>query len=119
MQHPQVFKAWAFMNGLPGFRATRLVGAVVHDSYARVNRIDEGFGVGQVEAMMVDQVNVDCANEIGGTDQGDLLSLCQVAKIEEAKLAKGDEDSCRAGILSGRSEEHTSELQSPMYLVCR
>src|SRR5437879_11126972 len=25
----------------------------------------------------------------------------------------------RAGCLAGRSEEHTSELQSPMYLVCR
>src|SRR5437764_9465881 len=23
------------------------------------------------------------------------------------------------GLISGRSEEHTSELQSPMYLVCR
>src|SRR5437763_11370739 len=35
--------------------------------------------------------------------------------------ARGEGDRPRAvhGVRPGRSEEHTSELQSPMYLVCR
>src|SRR5437879_11550711 len=32
---------------------------------------------------------------------------------------EGPVDSGRSDLLGGRSEEHTSELQSPMYLVCR
>src|SRR5437763_1724510 len=44
--------------------------------------------------------------------------------IDEAAMTRGkmlDDDSSEAGISGGfsRSEEHTSELQSPMYLVCR
>src|SRR5437763_4197944 len=34
-------------------------------------------------------------------------------------LLPGDQDSLRAVLRRLRSEEHTSELQSPMYLVCR
>src|SRR5437879_11311040 len=38
----------------------------------------------------------------------------------QAELAAGRADiACIASSLATRSEEHTSELQSPMYLVCR
>src|SRR5437763_11422341 len=36
-----------------------------------------------------------------------------------AGAARGAGRSWRAGAIRVRSEEHTSELQSPMYLVCR
>src|SRR5437762_9992553 len=38
--------------------------------------------------------------------------------FNEERVAQAIFDS-RIPIVSGRSEEHTSELQSPMYLVCR
>src|SRR5437879_11158864 len=42
--------------------------------------------------------------------------------IAELTAAFGElerDPAVRAVVLAGRSEEHTSELQSPMYLVCR
>src|SRR5437879_8602881 len=38
------------------------------------------------------------------------------ASRSEPRARRASRGSCRT---SGRSEEHTSELQSPMYLVCR
>src|SRR3712207_8142744 len=37
----------------------------------------------------------------------------------DARLALADEPHPRAGVAEPRSEEHTSELQSRQYLVCR
>jgi hypothetical protein len=62
VEHPEAFKAGAFVDGLPGFRAAGFVGAVVHDGDAGMDGIDEGAGVGQVEAMMVDEVEIDRAD---------------------------------------------------------
>src|SRR5690348_17798278 len=35
------------------------------------------------------------------------------------RVARRAEDHLRAGVAVARSEEHTSELQSPVHLVCR
>jgi hypothetical protein len=92
------------MHRLPGFGAAGLVGAVVHDGCARVNGVDEGAGVGQVEAVMIDQIEVDGADEIDGADERDLLGLGQVAEIEEAEFSEGDEDAGERGFsVSSRS----------------
>src|SRR5437763_11335633 len=45
----------------------------------------------------------------------DELRLRQVLERDRGRLARVDQADRRAD----RSEEHTSELQSPMYLVCR
>src|SRR5437764_8714545 len=51
------------------------------------------------------------------------LSLHDALPISSARdrsvAAGGSRGHPRARLLSRRSEEHTSELQSPMYLVCR
>src|SRR5437879_11380407 len=39
--------------------------------------------------------------------------------VTDGLIKWNDPISHLAGKLAGRSEEHTSELQSPMYLVCR
>src|SRR5437879_11607710 len=41
--------------------------------------------------------------------------ICLVSVEGQAKLLPA----CATKVADGRSEEHTSELQSPMYLVCR
>ena len=92
VEHPEVFEAWAFVDRLPGFRAAGFVGAIVHDGDAGMDRVDEGAGVGKVEAVMVDEVEAHGADEIVGTDEGNLFGLGEVAQIEKAELAKADED---------------------------
>src|SRR5690348_17554777 len=52
---------------------------------------------------------------LGTTGEGNSLSLKQRMRIIEAALTKLPIDRC----IFGRSEEHTSELQSPVHLVCR
>src|SRR5437764_6442167 len=53
-----------------------------------------------------------------GRDRGGIQPphLRPVARSQRCAEEQRREDSQRAG---ARSEEHTSELQSPMYLVCR
>src|SRR5437762_7343777 len=46
---------------------------------------------------------------------GAVAVLVSAESLERGATLAG----CRAGRRRGRSEEHTSELQSPMYLVCR
>jgi len=92
VEHPEVFEAEAFMHCLPGFWAGGLVCAVIHDGDAGVNRVDEGARVRQVEAVMIDQVKIDRAEEICGADEGNLLGLGEVAEIEKAEFAEGDEN---------------------------
>jgi hypothetical protein len=48
--------------------------------------------VGEVEAVMVDEIEVDRADEIDGADERDFLGLGEVAEIEKAELAEGDEN---------------------------
>ena len=81
-------------SGLPA-----LWRAVVHDGDAGVDGVDEGLGVGQVEAVMVDEVEIDRADEVVGADERDLLGLGEVAEVEEAELAEADKDAGGAGIL--------------------
>jgi len=45
VEHPEVFKAGALVDGLPGFRAAGFVRAVVHDGDAGMDGVDEGLGV--------------------------------------------------------------------------
>lgn len=89
------------MDGLPGFRTAGFVRAVVHDGHARVNDPYEGFCIGQVEAVVIDQEKIDGADEVVGADEGDFFGLGEVAEIEEAEFAEADEDAGGAGILSG------------------
>src|SRR5437764_9912337 len=55
--------------------------------------------------------------------QGQALALAarQVARVAVAEVLEPDGAQRAVGLehLGDRSEEHTSELQSPMYLVCR
>src|SRR5437762_6951600 len=74
------------------------------------------------------------ASGVGVTPASDFVSFesccCPHADAHRAKHAQKIETcvfkyvttqttSARASRMEGRSEEHTSELQSPMYLVCR
>jgi len=59
VEHIEILKAGAFVDGLPGLRAAGFVRAVVHDGYAGVNGIDEGLGVGEIEAVVVDEIEID------------------------------------------------------------
>ena len=98
---PEVFKAGAVMDSLPGFRAAGLVSAVVHDGYARTDGIDNGAGVGEIHAVMGDQIEVDRADGVAGTHESDFLGGGEVAEIEEAEFAEGDQDACGASVLTG------------------
>ena len=46
------------------------------------------------------------------------LPMCDHGEADDKIIAVIDDDPFWSGI-DDRSEEHTSELQSPMYLVCR
>jgi len=48
---------------------------------------------------MVDEIEVDRADEIDGADEGEFLGLGEVAQVEETEFAEGDEYAGRAGIL--------------------
>ena len=101
VKHVEVFDAGAVVDGLPGFGHACLVRAVVHNGHARVNRIDERAGVGEIHAVMVDQIKIDWRDGVVGADERNFLCACQVPKIEKSELAEGDKDSGRAGILAG------------------
>src|ERR1017187_2422599 len=66
----------------------------------------------------------DVEARIGRTEDHALDLLLHHGQVEEVHaglelcLGRHAGDDARAA-LAGRSEEHTSELQSPMYLVCR
>ena len=59
VEHPEIFEAGALMNGLPSLRAAGFVCAVVHNGDARMDGVDEGAGVGQVEAVVIDEIEID------------------------------------------------------------
>src|SRR5437763_8538071 len=51
---------------------------------------------------------------------GQLVTGADVLHRLEIEAVREDRATCpQSPFLCGRSEEHTSELQSPMYLVCR
>ena len=100
VEHPEVFEAGAFLDRLPGFRTSGFVGAIVHDGDAGMDGVDEGAGVGEVEAVMVDQVEVNGADEIVGADKGNLFGLGEIAQIEKAEVAEADEDAGRTRVFS-------------------
>src|SRR5690348_18201697 len=52
------------------------------------------------------------APHLGAADGGVLL-------VERPERAGGEEEPDDARVVGARSEEHTSELQSPVHLVCR
>src|SRR5437764_2930932 len=41
------------------------------------------------------------------------------AELQHTRLRRVHKPACQSALTGGRSEEHTSELQSPKYLVCR
>src|SRR3712207_8989545 len=47
------------------------------------------------------------------------LAAYRAAVLDDAMGAALDDATARAGACRGRSEEHTSELQSRQYIVCR
>jgi len=47
---------------------------VVHDGDAG-DGVNEGFGVGEVEAVVVDEIEVDGADQIVGADEGISLAF--------------------------------------------
>jgi len=99
MQLPQVFHSGAVMDGLPCFRATRLVGAVIHDGSPRVQCIHNGARIGQVEAVMRGQIKIHCPDGVGRAHQCNFLGLGQVAQVEEAELAEADQNPYGPGVL--------------------
>src|SRR5690348_17733570 len=57
---------------------------------------------------------VQAGAAVGG-DAGEAVVAVAVAEV----VAGGDREDREAGLKVARSEEHTSELQSPVHLVCR
>lgn len=92
MEHVKVFDGRALVNGLPRFGAAGFVGAVVHDGDAGMDRIDKRTRVGKVHPVMIDQIEIDVADEVAGANKRNLFCLGQVAEIEKAESAVTDED---------------------------
>src|SRR5437764_9424286 len=97
-------------------KGTRLLGvrAVIAESYERIHRSNlVGMGVLPLEFKPGEN------RESLGLTGHEIFSVEGVASLSQKKPitvhAKSDDGKVRAK----RSEEHTSELQSPMYLVCR
>src|SRR5437879_8457467 len=86
-----------------------------------------GFGVCGVPEALVDALrasgvkNLTCISNNAGLDDfglGLLLGTRQIRKMIASYVGENKEFE-RQYLAGERSEEHTSELQSPMYLVCR
>src|SRR2546429_6008787 len=77
--------------------------------------IQEGTLLVDVEGTRVGQVNGLSVLEIGGYSFGKPVRITATAALGKTGLINIE----REANLSGRSEEHTSELQSRLHLVCR
>src|SRR3712207_8737801 len=55
----------------------------------------------------------------GDTINGDLVISLDTVRSNAEKFGKDYDEELHRVIIHGRSEEHTSELQSRQYLVCR
>src|SRR5437762_11252570 len=102
---------------------------ILHDSHCHFlsSRFYEALGrekYGAQDAPPPDRI----AGELGWEAPGppDRLADRWIAELDRNEVSRaaliasvpGDEESVAAAVRT-RSEEHTSELQSPMYLVCR
>src|SRR5437762_2346562 len=73
-----------------------------------------------VAGTMLGEVAKDKLVTTGGAQVGDAIVLTKGVPLEGAAIiAREKEAELLARGVRPRSEEHTSELQSPMYLVCR
>ena len=79
VKHVKVFEAGAVVDGLPCLGHSGFVRAVVHYGHARMNRIDEGAGVGEIHTVMVDKIEINRRNGVVGADECDLFGARQVA----------------------------------------
>src|SRR5436189_404841 len=65
----------------------------------------------------------EAADGVAPVRESSAFTSAQLHRLDRFRQTAGDETEAVAGGRSpaggGRSEEHTSELQSPMYLVCR
>ena len=86
------FKAEAVVHGLPGLGAAALARAVVHEGDAGMDGAEEGSGVGLVEAVMADQIEIDGRQRRIRADKGQLFGASKVAEVEKTEVAEGEED---------------------------
>src|SRR5437762_11106512 len=91
---------------------------VIVNGLANLERAVPSEKVGQDTGVMRMQMLDD---EHRGRQVGEQRARHRVQRLDAPRRrADGDHIEGRSsGISDGRSEEHTSELQSPMYLVCR
>ncbi len=85
MQHV-VLQSGALMHRLPRLGTAGLVRAVVHDGNARVNGIDKGARVREVETVMVHEIKIDVSDEVVGADQRNLFGLREIAEDRESGI---------------------------------
>src|SRR5437764_9610474 len=72
---------------------------------------------GTVKSIVSDKV---LSEVIVDTSIGEIASIITTRSVQEMKMKPGDKVFALVKATNvSRSEEHTSELQSPMYLVCR
>src|SRR5437879_11510400 len=107
-----MFIAAFVMFGVGGWAATsQLSGAVIGQGVvvvdSSVKKVQHATGgiVGELRVREGDHVNAG----------GILIRLDETQTLANATIVTQSVDE----LLARRSEEHTSELQSPMYLVCR
>src|SRR3712207_8149243 len=85
--------------------------------YTTLFRSDvEGLGEEVVGAELEAEDGVALAGGTGADDDGDVGAVVEVGAEDEA-IGVGEHEVEQDEV--GRSEEHTSELQSRQYLVCR
>src|SRR5437764_2562827 len=71
----------------------------------------------EFDLILLGKMAIDDYNHQVGPMVAELLDLPCVTTVAHLEIAAGKATAERE--IEGRSEEHTSELQSPMYLVCR
>ena len=76
------------MHGLPRLGAAGLVRAVVHDGHAGMDGIDECPRVGQVEAVMVDEIKIHVPIRLSGQTSGISLALVRSPRSRKRNLPK-------------------------------
>src|SRR5690348_1947059 len=83
---------------------------------AKAKQGSDGSGKTVPEQMYEDYTLID-PGEISDTDEPDVVVDIPVVKVDELHFELDDLEARIS--LHARSEEHTSELQSPVHLVCR
>src|SRR5438552_12590210 len=96
------------------FRLPLPAGSYVTELVRRANRRN-GFAFG-------DKLVADVAVEVrlgNGTEDGRVIEFLGVVHVMPARVARSVDVTDVVDVVAQRSEEHTSELQSPDHLVCR